>query len=92
MVAGVLSRFAARANAKQGKVASQSGQAVQARFTALDAWAPIVGNGLDEDVGVFGLSLGADFGRANRISFDLDNRHSDGENWSGAQLNWRKAF
>lgn len=71
---------------------SQSGQAVEARFTAMDAWAPIVGDGLDRDVGVFGLSLGAGLGRAGRLSFDLDSRYSGGQSWTGAQASWTVGF
>jgi uncharacterized protein with beta-barrel porin domain len=85
---GASIRWDLQARAEWQHLLSQSGQDVQARFTGLDAWAPIVGYGLDQDVGVLGLSLGADVGRDSRISFDVDSRYSNGEAWTGAQAKW----
>ncbi len=71
---------------------SQSGTQIQARFTGMDAWAPIVADGLDRDVGLFGLGLAAGIGRASSLRLDLDSRRSDGEQWTGAMATWSTMF
>jgi autotransporter-associated beta strand protein len=71
---------------------SQSGTQIQARFTGMDAWAPIVADGLDRNVGLFGLGLEAGIGRRTSLRFDLDSRRSDGEQWNGAMATWSTAF
>ncbi|MFD0738520.1 S8 family serine peptidase [Lysobacter koreensis] len=70
---------------------SQSGADIEARFAALDVWSPIVGQGLDRDVGVLGLELGwqLPFGR---LGFDLDGRHEHGQAWTQARASWSTSF
>ncbi|MCE7032861.1 S8 family serine peptidase [Lysobacter sp. GX 14042] len=70
---------------------SQSGQGIAARFTGIDAWSPISGAGLDDDVGVLGLGLGADL-PVGRLGFELDARREFGETWTGADANWSVGF
>jgi uncharacterized protein with beta-barrel porin domain len=74
------------------RLLSQSDASIQARFTGMDAWAPIVGDGLDRDVGLFGLGLEAGFGTRGTLRFDLDSRHGDGEQWTGATATWTTVF
>lgn len=70
---------------------SQSGVDIQARFTGMDAWAPIVADGVDHNVGVFGAGLEAAFGRRNSLRLQIDSRHG-GEQWTGAAVTWTSAF
>lgn len=71
---------------------SQSGGAIDARFTGIDVWSPIVGNVLDRNVGVFGLGLGATLRGGGRVSFDVDTRRDSGETMTRAMLNWTSAW
>ncbi|HEY5802901.1 MAG TPA: autotransporter domain-containing protein [Lysobacter sp.] len=71
---------------------SQSGGDIDARFTALDVWSPILGETLDRNVGVFGMGLEARFGRASSLRFDLDSRHDSGEAYSSATATWSVGF
>lgn len=74
------------------RLLSQSGGDIDARFTALDVWSPILGNAIDRDVGVFGLGLGSWLRDGSRISFDVDSRHDQSGTWSRAMVNWSKAW
>ena len=71
---------------------SQSGSAIDARFTGLDVWSPIAGSGLDDDATVFGLGLGLALPEAGRFGFDLDTRHVGGRSYTGAFANWTVGF
>lgn len=74
------------------RLLSQSGGDIDARFTALDVWSPILGQAIDRDVGVFGLGLGSWLRDGSRISFDVDSRHDQGGTWSRAMVNWSKSW
>ncbi|MGO4221846.1 S8 family serine peptidase [Lysobacter sp. TAF61] len=67
---------------------SHSGGDIDARFTALDVWSPIVGEAADRDVGVLGLSLGTQFRHAGRIAFDLDTQRLQDQTWTRAMATW----
>ena len=70
----------------------QSGGDIDARFTGLDVWAPIVGAELDSDVGVFGFGLQTGFGRRGDFRFDVDSRNEHGETWTRAMATWSTGF
>lgn len=70
---------------------SQTGQGIDARFTGIDAWSPISGAGLDDEVGVLGFGMGVDLS-VGRLGFDLDARREFGETWTGAYANWSVGF
>ncbi|UNK49513.1 S8 family serine peptidase [Lysobacter sp. S4-A87] len=70
------------------RLLSQSGGDIQARFTALDVWSPILGESLDRDVGVVGLSLGTQLRHAGRIAFDVDAQSLDGQTWTRTMATW----
>jgi len=74
------------------RLLSQSDAWIQARFTGMDAWAPIVADGLDRNVGLFGMGLEAGFGARSTLRFDLDSRRGGGEQWTGAMATWNTAF
>lgn len=74
------------------RLLSQSGGDIDARFTALDVWSPILGNAIGRDVGVFGFGVGTWLRGGSRLSFDLDARHDQGETWSRAMVNWTTAW
>ncbi|BDU17102.1 autotransporter serine protease [Lysobacter auxotrophicus] len=74
------------------RLLSQSGGDVQARFTALDVWSPIVGGALDRDVGVLGFGVGTWLRNGSRLSLDLDARNDHGQTWTQAMLNWSAGF
>lgn len=89
---GATTRLALSGRIEWQHLLSQSGETLQARFTGMDAWAPIVANGLDRTVGLFGFGLEADIGRRNTLRFDLDSRHAGTEQWTGAMATWSTAF
>lgn len=70
---------------------SQSGGDIEARFTALDVWSPILGQSIDSDIGVFGFGLATPL-RGGRLGFDLDARHEQGQTWSRAMATWQVGF
>lgn len=73
------------------RLLSQSGSAIDARFTGMEAWSPISGGGLAQEAMVlgFGLRSGLPLGR---LGFDLDMRHEGGRTWTGAYTNWTVGF
>lgn len=81
-----------QARAEWQRLLSQNGGHIDARFTALDVWAPILGGMLDRDVGVLGIGIGTWLHRGSRLDLGFDARHEQGETWSSAMLRWSKAF
>lgn len=81
-----------QARAEWQRLLSQSGGDVQARFTALDVWSPIVGGALDRDGGVLGFGIGTWLRHNSRLSLDVDARSDHGDTWTQAMLNWTTAF
>ncbi|HEY5803420.1 MAG TPA: S8 family serine peptidase [Lysobacter sp.] len=71
---------------------SQSGGDIDARFTALDVWTPIVGEAMAQDVGVLGFSVGTQLRRAGRIAFDVDAQSMQGQTWTRAMATWSLGF
>ena len=71
---------------------SQSGGAIDARFTGLDAWSPIAGAGLGEEAAVFGVGLRAWLPIGGQLGFDLDSRRENGRSYTGAFANWSIGF
>ncbi|MGH8085065.1 MAG: S8 family serine peptidase [Lysobacter sp.] len=71
---------------------SQSGDAIDARFTGIDAWSPITGAGLGEEAAVFGLGLHAWLPIGGRLGLDLDGRRENGRSYTGAFANWSVGF
>lgn len=88
---GASTRWALTGRIEWQHLLSQSGETLQARFTGMDAWAPIVADGLDRNVGVFGLGLEAGIGRRSTLRFDLDSRAGT-EQWTGGMATWTTAF
>lgn len=89
---GASTRWALTGRIEWQHLLSQSGEILQARFTGMDAWAPIVADGLDRNVGLFGLGLEAGIGRRSTLRFDLDSRHAGAEQWTGTMATWTTAF
>ena len=71
---------------------SQSGGAIDARFTGLDAWSPIAGAGLGDEAAVFGVGLRAWLPIGGQLGFDLDSRRENGRSYTGAFANWSIGF
>lgn len=71
---------------------SQSGGDIQARFTALDVWSPIVGGTLSPETGVLGIGLSLHSPRAGVFSMDLDGRHEFGRSYARAFARWTFGF
>ncbi|MGN7919740.1 S8 family serine peptidase [Lysobacter sp. 22409] len=71
---------------------AQSGDFIDARFTALDVWSPIASEPLARDVGVFGLGLSTRFGRGSVLRFDFDQRRERGEDYLRAFATWSVPF
>ncbi|MGY0558651.1 S8 family peptidase [Lysobacter sp. A421] len=86
------SAWTLRARIEWQHLLSQVGEDIQARFSAVDAWAPIGGEGLGRDVGVFGLGFDARFGRRGRLGLNLDARREHGETLTGAMATWSVTY
>jgi uncharacterized protein with beta-barrel porin domain len=71
---------------------SQSGTDIDARFTALDVWSPILGPALDRDVGVFGVGISSTLPRWGRVGLDLDARSEREQTYGQASLRWSLPF
>jgi uncharacterized protein with beta-barrel porin domain len=69
---------------------SQSG-GMQARFTGLDAWAPLHGAGWDDGVGLFDLGVHRQV-QGSQLRLDFGMRSAADEHWSTAMLEWQRAF
>jgi len=85
-------RMQLHARAEWQRTLSQAGTDIDARFTALDVWAPIRGHALDRDVGVFGIGLVSAWPRWGRLSVDLDGRIERGQTFGEASARWSLAF
>ncbi len=73
------------------RLLSQSGNAIDARFTGMDAWSPIAGNGLAKEATVLGFGLRSEL-PLGQLGFDLDARNEGGRTWTGAYANWTVGF
>ena len=89
---GAARQWDLQARAEWQRLLSQDGGDIQARFTALDVWSPILGGALDRDVGVLGFGIGTWLRDNSRLSLDVDARSDHGQTWTQAMLNWSTAF
>jgi len=89
---GGATRWALSGRIEWQRLLSQSGETIQARFTGMDAWAPIIADGLDRDVGLVRLGLEAGIGRRSTMRVDLDSRRTGAEQWTGAMATWTTAY
>ncbi|MDO5505478.1 MAG: S8 family serine peptidase [Pseudoxanthomonas suwonensis] len=71
---------------------SQHGTGIDARFNAIDVYAPIPGLTLSRDVGVVGFGVDAALGRAGSFSASLDARRDAGRTWTQSNLRWVVGF
>jgi uncharacterized protein with beta-barrel porin domain len=71
---------------------SQSGNDINARFTGIDVWSPILGETLARDIGVLGVGLQARFPRLGTMRLGTDVRQENGHRWTQAQLGWAVGF
>ena len=85
-------RLMLHGRAEWQRALSQTGTDIDARFTAMDVWAPIRGHALDRDVGVFGMGLSGALPRWGRVSLDVDGRRERGQTHGEASARWSLAF
>lgn len=85
-------RLMLRGRAEWQRALSQTGTDIDARFTAMDVWAPIRGHALDRDAGVFGMGLSGALPRWGRVSLDVDGRRERGQTHGEASARWSLAF
>ncbi|WP_084087736.1 S8 family serine peptidase [Aerolutibacter daejeonensis] len=71
---------------------SQSGNDIDARFTGIDVWSPILGETLARDIGVLGVGLQARLPRLGMMRLGADVRQENGQSWTQAQLGWAVGF
>lgn len=71
---------------------SQSGNDIDARFTAIDAWSPILGEALSRDVAVVGLGIDARHPRMGVLRLGVDARRDGARDWMQSQLSWAMGF
>jgi len=69
---------------------SQRGMDIEARFTGIDVWSPILGEGLAANTGVLGFGLDAQFARWGQWSVDADARRERGNTFGQAWLRWSR--
>src|SRR5690606_41414575 len=86
-----LGKLGVHAHLEKQRTVAQSGELIEARFTGIDAWAPISGKGLGEQATVLGLGLRAHL-PVGRLGLDVDARRESGETWTGAYANWSVGF
>ena len=85
-------RIVLQGRAEWQRMLSQSGNAIDARFTGIDAWSPIAGDALDRDVRVFGFGIESRWKGGSLLQLTLDGRHEFGTSYQQAMLRWSKAF
>ena len=85
-------RVTLEGRAEWQRTLSQAGTDIDARFTAIEVWSPILGQSLDRDIGVFGVGASAVFPGWGRLSFDLDGRHERGQVHGQAFARWWLPF
>lgn len=85
-------RIAVNARIEWQRTLSQSGADIDARFTALDVWTPIIADGLAPEAGVFVLGASVGFPRWGEFGLDLDGRHERGRSDARASLRWSVPF
>lgn len=81
-----------QARAEWQRLLSQDGTDIDARFTAVDVWSPILGQAIGRDIGVVGLGVGTTLRNGSRFDVGFDARHDQGETWSRAMLRWSNAW
>jgi autotransporter-associated beta strand protein len=74
------------------RTVAQSGRFIDARFTGLEVWSPIVSDPFSREAGVLGVGLSARFARGGVLSLDLDNRYEFGRQYPRALANWSFSF
>lgn len=74
------------------RLLDQRGQHLDARFNALDVYAPIAGWSLTRDVGVLAVGLDARTPQAGTLSVGFDARKDAGRMWTNANLRWWVGF
>lgn len=70
---------------------SQHGNAIDARFNAIDLYSPIPGLALSRDVGVLGFGVDAKLGRGS-FGASVDARRDGGHTWTQSNLRWAIGF
>ena len=71
---------------------AQSGRYIDARFTGMDVWSPIVGDAFAGEAGVLGLGFNARFARGGVFALDFDNRYEFGRQYPRAFASWSLPF
>lgn len=74
------------------RLLSQSGAQIDARFTGIDVWSPIVSDTFSREAAVMGFGLSTYLRGGSRLGFDLDARHEQGETWTRMMLSWSTMF
>ncbi|MGO1073639.1 S8 family serine peptidase [Lysobacter sp. CA199] len=74
------------------RTVAQSGRFIDARFTGLEVWSPILSEPFAREAGVFGLGLNARFARGGVLSLDMDNRYEFGRQYPRAFASWAFSF
>lgn len=71
---------------------AQSGRYIDARFTGMEVWSPIVSDPFAREAGVLGLGLRARFARGGTFGLDFDNRYEFGQQYPRAFASWSLPF
>ncbi|BAV98518.1 autotransporter serine protease [Lysobacter enzymogenes] len=71
---------------------AQSGRYIDARFTGMEVWSPIVSDAFAREAGVLGLGFNARFARGGVFALDFDNRYEFGRQYPRAFASWSLPF
>ncbi|ROU06655.1 autotransporter serine protease [Lysobacter enzymogenes] len=71
---------------------AQSGRYIDARFTGIEAWSPILADPFAREAGVLGLSFSARLARGGAFALDVDNRYEFGRQYPRAFASWSLPF
>ncbi|MFK3651510.1 S8 family serine peptidase [Lysobacter enzymogenes] len=85
-------RLSLSGRAEWQRTLAQSGRYIDARFTGMEVWSPIVGDAFAREAGVLGLSFNARFARAGVFGLDFDNRYEFGRQYPRAFASWSVPF
>ena len=85
-------RIALQAHVEWQRMLDQSGQNIDARFSALDVWSPIDGTAFGGDARTFGIGFESRWSSGDLFELTLDQRQEVGINYPQAMLRWSRSF
>lgn len=85
-------RVTLQARAEWQRTLLQSGAGINARFSGMDVWSPIVDDMFAQEAQTFGFGLESRWYGGSLLQLSLDGRREDGKTYQRAMLRWTKPF